>query len=424
MKKFIIQRFKKDGTEVASFKVNNGVWVEPHSQEEFDKNTIQNKINKENGIKERFIYYPGTKIPHIHYMEIKKKDSNSYIGGAPPPWTISTTITVNQELLNTENLYEKLEKAKKENDQEQIKFLTRPLVSWTCPSTGLRKSLYAQSVTISNRNDKSDFVYENLERFEKSIKKIEEIYLNERINSKRGVSALINLLSSKMAFRVGNQTDKKNTGIGVTTFRNENVYFDEKATIHFKFKGKKGVSWHKKLTPKTEIEKCIHYDLVVLKDKNKDFLFMYKDERVNSGDVNELFREVFEVKKEELEYLSFHSWRHFLASVNFLKHIKKLNLEKQFKKIDEKQDINMNLKKARLLNKEVNQIFKDVAPILNDTPGVVKSTYSGGKIFKELYDKNGIEFDEKKRSWCKDSYSHEIEAEKQRREQRKLEKSK
>lgn len=421
LQKFTIERFKKDGTPMTPVKIKKGIWVEPHTQEQYDKNIQQNLINKEQGIKDRFIYYPGTKIPHIHYMELKKKDPYSYTGGGPMPWADPSTIEINEALLSTEDIYNKLEKAKLQNDKEQIEFLTRPLVTWRCPQTFEKKALYAQSVIISNRNDKSDFVYENLQRFEDAIKKLEEIYLKERLNSIRGVSALVNLLSSKFAFRVGNQLDKTNTGIGVTTLRNDNIYIDEKNILHFKFKGKRDVRWHKKFIPQTDLEKAMFDDLAILKNKNNEFIFYCGPQRITSIETNELFREVFDVKLEERDYLSFHSWRHYNASKAFLKFIQKLNLDREFKKIEKKKDINTNVKKARLLTKEINDIFKKVAPILNDTPGVVKSTYSGGKIFKEIYDKCGIEFDEKKRTFDKNSYSGEIEAEKVRREQRKIE---
>jgi hypothetical protein len=149
--KFIIKRFKKDGTEMAPVKIKSGVWVEPH-------------IEKQEGI----IYYPGTLIPSINYIEAKKYDPHGYLRGGPMPWTDPSTIKINKELLAVENLYEKLEQAKKENNTTQIEFLSSPLISWRCPASENKKNLYAQAMITINRNNKSDFVYENLNRFEVS----------------------------------------------------------------------------------------------------------------------------------------------------------------------------------------------------------------------------------------------------------------
>jgi len=422
MKKFEIKRFKKDGTKMTPVKIKDGVWIEPHSDEEYQKNIDLNDENKKLGIKDRFIYYPGTKIPHIHYMNAKKFDLYNQLTGGPMPWTYPDTIEINKELLAIENIYEKIIEAKANNDQKMVKFLTRPLITWKCPQFLIKRNVYAQGATISNRNDKSDFVYQNLNRFDEAIKEFEKIYLKERISTIEGISSLINLLSSKFSFRVGNEKKiNKNSGIGVTTFKPENIFIDDKNRLHFKFVGKKGVKWHKIFKPKDNFENFMYEDLIELKNQNNEYLFWFEGKRIDSGNVNELFRKILKVKNEEKDYLSFHSWRHFSASKAFLKELKKIKIDKEIKKIEDKNDINKTIKKGRLINKSINKIFKKVAPVLNDTPGVVKSTYSGGKIFKDFYNKYDIEYDNKKRTWSKEAHNDEIEAEKQRREQRKLE---
>lgn len=421
--KFEIKRFKKDGTELEPVKIKYGVWIEPHSDEEYNKNIEQNKINKEKGIKERFVYYSGTKIPHIYYMDIKKKDLYGYLAGGPSPWTDPSTIEINEELLKVENLYDKLEEAKKNKDEKMIEFLTRPLVSFRCPQHGCRKNLYAQAVIVSNRNERSGDVLNNISRYENAVKELETIFDKEYINSIDGISALQNLLSSKFCFRVGN-TESLKSGTGVTTFRPEHITVDEKGRMHFKFIGKKGVKWHKIFIPKTDIEKKMFDGLIELKNKKNEFLFWINNERVHSGYANEMFKKVMHITDEDGN-LSFHTWRHFAASQLFKEELmdKKFrkSIEKEVKKIEEKYSDNRNLRVARLLNKEINNVFKNVAPILNDTPGVVKSTYSGGKIFNEFYKEYGIEVDEKKRTWDKESYSKDLEAEKLLREKRKQE---
>lgn len=405
MKNFTIKRFRKDGQPMPDTIVKGGIWVEPHKE-------------KQEGIP----YFPGTNVPHIHIISLKKIDKYNQMVGGPSPWTDPKTIKTNIPLIETENIYQELLKAKGEGNKERIEFLSQPLVEWFDPIINGYKKMYAQGKVISNRNDKSDYVYSNLHRFEEALKEFEKIYLAERLTSIRGVAALINLLSSKFAFRVG-ITEGKKTGVGVCTFTPKCIRVDTKGVMHFKFVGKKGVDWHKKFKPETALETCMYNDLIELVNKGNNFVFMVDGVRVTNIDVNNLFREVLNVTEEEKHWLSFHSWRHYLASKNFKRLMDELNIDQKIEKIEDKKDINTNIKKGKLLNKEINEIFKQVAPILQDKPGTVKSTYAGGKIFKELFTKYGVEFDEKKRTWNKDSYSNEIEAEKQRREQRKLEKA-
>ena len=400
LQKFKLQRYKKNGTEIVPVKIKSGLWIEPHSDEEYQKNMDQNAKNKELGLKERFIYYPGTRVPHIHLMELKNRDKYNLICGGPMPWTDPSTIEVNEELLNTENIYEKLEQAKKENDKNQIDILTRPLVSWRCPQTQARKSLYPQAVTITNRNNKSDFVYDNLQRYEEAVVKLDKIYREEYVNNVTGISALINLLSAKFCFRVGNN-EESNSGVGVTTFKPKHIEIDEKGRMHFRFIGKKGVKWHKTFKPENEIEQLMYDGVLALKEKNNDFLFWFCGKRVTSGEANYLFKKVMNVQENEKDYLTFHSWRHFNATKGFLKELETIKIEKKFKKIDDGRSKNKELTKAREINKQMNEIFSVVCKLLTDTPGVVKSTYAGGKIFKEFYEKNGIQYDEKKRTFIK-----------------------
>lgn len=400
--KFTIKRFKKDGTPMSDVKIKEGIWVEPHTEKQ-----------------EGFIYFPGTLVPHIHVMELQKNNPYGNLVGGPSPWTDPKDIKVNHKLIQTEDIYQKLLDAKEKGDTEQIEFLSNPLVEWFEPTINVPRKMYPMGMIISNRNDKSDFVYKNLPRFEVAIKKFEETYFSNRIIYPIGICCLINLLSSKLAFRVGNNEETKSAGVGITTFRPENIRVDDKGIMHFEFKGKRGVNWHKKFKPENNVEHCMYQDLIALKNKNNEFLFMVGGKRITSKEVNIVFRDIFNVKPEEESYLSFHSWRHYNASKAFLAELDKLNIEKEIKKIEDKNDINTNIKKARLVTKEINKIFKSVATVLNDTPGVVRTTYAGGKIFKEYFSKHNIDFDEKKRTWNKDSYESEIGAEKQRREEKK-----
>jgi len=385
LEKFKIERFKNNGESLKPVRIKQGIFILPHTKKQ-----------------EGFIYYPGTLIPNTHFMEIRRYDKYNQLKGCCPPWTNPETIEINKELLNTENIYDKLQKARENNDVEQIEFLSRPLVTWLCPQTLTKKAIYPQDVTVLNRNNKSDYVYENLDRFEKAIEELQKIYKKEYIDTERGIAALINLLSAKFSFRVGNQTKKKCTGIGITTLRPKNIKVDEKNRIHFRFKGKKGMNWHKVFDPENDIEKLMHKGIIALKNKNKEFLF-YNGMRVDSGVVNDLFREVMKVKDNEREYLSFHSWRHRLASQLFIKELAELNLRRKLKRIEKsKRTTNKKLLKAKLLHKSINKIFKKVAKTLNDTSGIVKAVYSGGKIFKDFYNSHGIEFDDKKRTFDKE----------------------
>ena len=377
---FVVKRYKKNGEEMTPVKVRDGIEIEAHKKKQ--ANTI---------------YYPGTLVPHIHLMEARKYDKFNQLKGGPMPWTKPETIWVNKELLAVEDIYSKLEVAKKNNDTKMIEYLSQPLVTWTCPSRKNKKAIYPQGMIISNRNDKSDYVYKHLERFDNAILKLQDIYKKEYIKSTRGIAALVNLLSAKFCFRVGNCIDKKRTGIGVTTFRPKNIKIDPQRRIHFYFRGKKGVKWHKIFKPENDIEQLMYNGLIELRNKGNEFLFT-NDQRISSGMVNELFREVLKVKNNEKEFLSFHSWRHYNASKSFKAELAKLRLSRKFSKIlKSKSKADKIIRKARLLNKMVNKVFKKVAKILNDTPGVVKSTYAGGVIFKDFYTQNGIEFDSKRR---------------------------
>ena len=383
--KFKVERFKNNGDPLKPVRIKQGIFVASHTKKQ-----------------EGFIYYPGTLIPNVNFQNCKKLDKYNNLKGGPPPWCDPTTIMINKKLLNTENIYDKLQKARENNDQKQIEFLSQPLVIWLCPQTLSKKAIYPQDVTVLNRNNKSDYVYDNLDRFEKAIEELQKIYKKEYIDTERGIAALINLLSAKFSFRVGNQLKKKCTGIGITTFRPKNIKVDEKNRIHFRFKGKKGMNWHKTFDPENDIEKLMHKGIIALKNKNKEFLF-YNGMRVDSGIVNDLFREVMEVKDNERDYLSFHSWRHFTASRLFIKELAKLNLKRKLKKIEKsKRATNKKLLKAKLLHKTINKIFKKVSKALSDTPGVVRATYAGGKIFKDFYNSHGIEFDDKKRTFDKE----------------------
>lgn len=385
MKKFLIRRFKKDGSEMAPVKVKDGVWVEP------DKKA-----------KEGVIYYPGTLVPHIHLMEARKYDKFNQLKGGPMPWSKPETIWINKELLAVENIYEKLEEAKAKGDKKAIKLLSQPLVTWACPAGKGKKAVYPQGMIISNRNDKSDFVSEHIERFDKAIEKLESILEWEGVKTRRGISALINLLSAKFSFRVGNCTSKDRTGVGVTTFKPKHIRVDSKGRMHFTFRGKKKVKWHKIFNPVRAIEHEMFKGIVKLLDKKNEFVFTLDGDRIDSHEANKMFKEVLGVKSSEEDYLSFHSWRHYKASKLFKEQLDKLKLARKFKKIlKSKSKVNKDLKKARLLNKAVNKIFKKVAKALNDTPAVVKSTYAGGKLFREFYIANGIKFDDKKRSFDK-----------------------
>jgi hypothetical protein len=391
LQKFTIKRFKKNGQEMPTVKVKSGFWVEPHNEK-----------------KDGFIYYPGTMIPSINFMEVRKYDKFNQLKGGPPPWCDPKTIEINKELLETEDIYDKLLKAKKENDLIKTKFLSRPLVSWRCPMTLARKNMYSQGVTISNRNDKCDYVYDNLERFDIAVEKLKNIYNKEYINSVRGQAALINLLSAKFCFRVGNVIDK-NSGKGITTLLVKHVSIDEKNRMHFNFQGKKNVRWHKIFVPENEIEQKMYNGLKLLTERKLDneFVFTVNGERLTSHEANVMFSEVLEVKDDEKEYLTFHSWRHRAASVAFKKAIDNVNLNKVFKKIDKSKSLNKRLKKARLINREINELFKSVGKLLNDNPGTVKGVYAGGKIFREFYEKNDIPFDEKKRNFDKEKLNVE-----------------
>lgn len=390
LQKFTIERFKKDGNKMVPVKVKNGFWVEPHSEKQ-----------------EGFIYYPGTLIPSINFMEVRKYDKYNQLRGGPPPWCDPSTIEINKELLEVEDIYSKLMEAKNNNDTERVKFLSKPLISWRCPMTLARRNLYAQGVTISNRNDKSDYVYDNLERFDKAVEKLKDIYNNEYVDSVRGQAALINLLSSKFCFRVGNVIDK-NSGKGITTLLKKHLTIDEKQRMHFNFQGKKDVRWHKVLSPENEIEQKIYDGLKKLIEgkNNDDFVFSFNGERLTSKEANDMFKEVLEVKENEKEFLTFHSWRHRMASMMFKKALDDVNLDKAFKKIDDGRSENKQLKKARLINREINELFKSVGKLLNDTPGVVRSTYAGGKVFKQFYEKNGIVYDDKNRRFNKEYYDN------------------
>lgn len=425
MKNFTIKRYKKDGKKMIPVRVKDGIWVEPHSEEEYNKNIEANKLKDKQS---KFMYYPGTKVPHIHYMEAKKYDKYGYLSGGPMPWCKLETIETNKELLATEGLYEKLAQAEKDDDKEQLRFLTRPLLVWIDPCTGKKNGVYAQAVTITNRNNKSNYVYKNLDRFEQAVKDLETLYLEKRISTKTGICALINLLSYKLAFRVGNNENPK-SGVGVTTFRIQHIEFEQdynNKKVQFKFKGKKGVQWNKTLNPKNELEECMVKDVKELwniyYNCPSGFLFQWGGKRITSADVNELFRKILKVTPDEELYLSFHSWRHYLASKAFLKELDKIKIKKDIKKIEEKNDINSTIRKGRLITRELNKVFKKVSKVLNDTAGVVSSTYAGGKIFRDFYNKYGVEFDEKKRSWSKEAHSDEVEAEKERKEQRKIKK--
>lgn len=379
--KFTIERFKKDGTALKPVKVKEGLWVEPHKEKQ-----------------EGCIYYTGTLVPHIHYIEAKKLDKFNQLKGSPMPWTNPSTIWVNKDLLEVEDIYSQLEKAKEEKDKKRIEFLSQPLIKWTCPMTLSKKAIYAQGKTISNANDKSDFVYFNLKRFEKAIVQLEEIYKQEGIKTERGISALINLLSSKFCFRVGNNTEKR-SGIGITTFKPQHITLDDKGRIHFSFIGKKHVRWHKIFEPENEIEKLMYDGLLELKNKNMEFLF-WNGGRVTSGHVNILFDEVFNVKKSEQSYLSFHSWRHYNASKALISELSKMSIKRKLNKIlknEKKNDEWKSDKKNRLLNRSLNQVFKKVAKGLNDSPGIVKRTYAGGEIMKQFFLSNNLLFDDKKR---------------------------
>jgi len=385
MQKFTIQRFKKDGTEMAPVKIKKGIWIDPHKEKQ-----------------EGYIYYPGTLIPHIYLMECKKFDKYNQLKGGPMPWTDPSTIQINKELLATPNIYVKMQEAQKNNDTSQIELLSRPLVTWICPQTLGKKSIYASDITIHNRNSKSAYVFDHLERFEQAIPKFQEIYQKEYINTTIGIAALINLLSAKFCFRVGNNEDKKRTGIGVTTFRPKNIRVDDKGAMHFYFRGKKGVKWHKVFRPENEIEKLMYKGILELKDRNNEFLFT-NGQRVDSGVVNELFRKTLNVQEDEMDFLSFHSWRHYNASTAFKEQLSKLRINRKLNKIAKsKRKGNKELIKARLLNKSINDIFKKVAKILNDTPGVVKTTYAGAGIIKDFYEQNGIKYDEKRRTFDKE----------------------
>ena len=384
LSKFIIERHKKDGTEIAPVKVKKGYWVEPHKEKQ-----------------DSYIYYPGTLVPHIHFMECKKHDKYNQLKGGPMPWTNPETIEINKELLATPNIYEKMLKAQKDNDTKTIEFLSKPLVTWVCPQTLGKKSIYAADVTVHNRNAKSEYVFDQIDRFEEGIKRLEGIYNKERVKTTRGIAALVNLLSAKFCFRVGNNTDKKTSGIGVTTFRPHNIKVDKRGIIHFVFRGKKKVKWHKVLRPHTDLENKMYDDLVALKNRDKEFLFT-NGERVDSGVANELFREAMDVKEDERDFLSFHSWRHWNASKAITEQVAKLRLNRKLNKImRSKRSGNKDLSKARLINKSINTLFKKVAKILNDTPGVVKSTYGGAQPIRKLYEDNGIKYDEKRRSFDK-----------------------
>lgn len=380
MEKFIIERHKKDGSIISPVKIRKGFWVEPHPQSQ-----------------EGIIYYPGTLVPHIHYMAIKKYDLFNQLKGGPMPWTDPQTIQVNKDLLSTENIYLKIEEAKKTNNTEQIAFLSKPLVTWICPQSLQKKAIYSNDITIHNRNSKSDFVFEHTNRFDEAIIKLQQIFEQEGVKTSRGIAALINLLSAKFCFRAGNDVEKKRTGVGVTTFRPKNIKI-EADRMYFSFRGKKGVKWYKGFKPSTPFEQLMYNGLVELKEKNKEFLFTL-DQRIDSTAANNLFREVLDVKDNEKEFLSFHSWRHYNASKAFSAALSKITIKRKLNKIERGKSKEKDLVKARLLNKSINDIFKRVAKILNDTPGVVKTTYAGSKILKDFYEQNGVEYDEKRRSY-------------------------
>lgn len=413
MKKFTVLRFNKKGEKLQSIKVKDGIFIEEDSQEEFDKKLLQNVKNKEQDIKDRYIWYPGTRIPHIYLMQLKKIDKYNYIGGAPSPWTKPENIQINEQLLNTENIYEKLEQAKKDGNRELIEFFSQPLVSWRCPITLTKKALYAQAKTISNRNSKSDFIIDNLDRFEEAIKKIINIYLIERINTVNGMSAMINILSSKLQFRVGNNEKNDKTGTGITTFKPKHLKIIDNE-IEFNFIGKKHVKWRRKFFIKDEIDMLLYNDLKELYNRQTEWLFEINNKRINSNDANKLIRKCFGATNDEEKYLSFHAYRHRTASILFKKHTEsqefELMLLKKIEKIEKSKIKNKDLKKAKIIGKELMIICKKyVAPALNDTPGVVFKTYAGGKIFKNMYNKFNIEYDEKNRTFVKGQFNDETE---------------
>jgi hypothetical protein len=394
--KFNVNCYKKDGTLMKTLKIKDGRFVEPIKPDDLEQ------FKKDGGM-----LYPGTQIPNEYMKKAKQLDVHKMCGGAPPPWAKPETVTFNEELFATEGLYEKLEQAKVDGNQELIDKYSAPLIRWFCPIDMRMKCVYASAKQISNRNDRSDFILDNLDRFEQAIEKIKNIYITDRVSTIRGMAALQNLLSAKFQFRVGNNEDNPKTGTGVTTFQPKHLEFKDDV-LHFVFIGKKHVRWHKKLKPENELEQMMFDDLKMLSQKDNKYIFTLCGERINSGDANILLRQCFGTTKQEEKYLSFHAYRHRAVS-KLLKEFVETKLDKKlkrgFNKIESGRSKKKDLKKAQFIQKQLKEfIIKEACPALNDTFGPVFSTYAGGKLFKQVYEKYDIEYDEKKRTFVKTQF--------------------